>query len=211
MDRKAHWEQVYEAKDPTEVSWYQPHLRISLDMIERTGVGRGGAIIDVGGGTSSLVDDLLPSGYEHVTVLDISEKALVEARARLGARAEDVTWIEGDMTRVALPGRAYDLWHDRAVFHFLIDAADRWAYVEAMRRTLKSGGHVIIATFGPAGPTRCSGLPVDRYGPDDLARPFGEDFRLLEARSEAHRTPAGRVQQFTYAHFQEMSGASSFV
>jgi SAM-dependent methyltransferase len=202
MDRKAHWDRAYEARSPTALSWYQPHLQISLDLIEDSGIGRSGCIIDVGGGASSLVDDLLEYGYEHVTVLDISEKALAEAKARLGARAGDVNWIEGDVTQVALPERAYDLWHDRAVFHFLTDPADRRAYVKAVRQALKPGGSLIVATFAPMGPERCSGLPVARYGPEDLAREFGEGFRIVEARSERHHTPAGKPQEFTYARFE---------
>ncbi len=145
----------------------------------------------------------LHGGYGDVTVLDVSGEALAGAKARLGARAGGVTWVEGDVTQAGLPERAYDLWHDRAVFHFLTDAADRRAYIGAVRRALKPGGHVVIATFGPAGPTRCSGLPVVRYGPEDLAREFDEGFRLLESRWEGHRTPAGKVQQFTYARLQK--------
>jgi ubiquinone/menaquinone biosynthesis C-methylase UbiE len=198
MDRKAHWEQVYQAKAPTEVSWYRPRLQISLELIQASGIARDGRILDVGGGASTLADDLLDEGYGHVTVLDLSAKALGESRARLGDRAGLVAWIEGDVTQVALPAQGYDLWHDRAVFHFLTEPADRDAYVGAARGSLKPGGHVVIATFGPEGPTRCSGLEVVRYGPDALARAFGEGFRLREARREEHRTPAGKPQQFLY-------------
>jgi SAM-dependent methyltransferase len=209
MDTKAHWDGVYESRGPTEVSWYEPHLRTSLDLIARTGVAPDARIIDVGGGASTLVDDLLHGGYRDVTVLDVSGKALAGAKARLGARAGDVTWVEGDVTQAGLPSRAYDLWHDRAVFHFLTAAADRRAYVEVVRRVLKPGGHVIIATFGPAGPSRCSGLPVVQYEPEGLDREFGGGFRLMESRPEEHRTPAGNVQQFTYAHFRKVLGVSS--
>ncbi|OJW10280.1 MAG: methyltransferase [Planctomycetales bacterium 71-10] len=203
MDTKAHWDRVYESRGPTEVSWYEPHLRTSLDLIARTGVAPDARIIDVGGGASTLVDDLLHGGYRGVTVLDVSDKALAGAKARLGARAGDVAWIEGDVTQAVLLRRGYDVWHDRAVFHFLTDAADRRAYVGAVRQALRQGGHVIIATFSPAGPTQCSGLPVVRYGPEDLAREFGEGFVLLESRSEGHHTPKGEVQHFIYARFQK--------
>ncbi|AMV40210.1 class I SAM-dependent methyltransferase [Planctomyces sp. SH-PL62] len=209
MGTKAHWDRVYEAKGPTGVSWYEPQLRTSLDLIARTEVAPDARIIDVGGGASTLVDDLVHGGYRDLTVLDVSGEALAFAKARLGARAGGVTWVEGDVTQAGLPWWAYDLWHDRAVFHFLTAAADRRAYVEVVRRALKPGGHVIIATFGPAGPSRCSGLPVVRYGPEGLAREFGEGFRLMEARPEEHRTPEGNVQQFTYARFQEVSGSFS--
>ena len=192
MDRKAHWEQTYEDRAPTEVSWYQPHLRVSRELIQASGIGRDGRLIDVGGGASTLVDDLLAEGYEHVTVLDLSATALEEANARLDERADLVTWIEGDVTQVALPAQGDDLRHDRAVFHFLTDAADRNAYGEAVRRVLTPGGHVVIVTFGPEGPTRCSCLEVVRYGPEALARAFGEGFRLRGSRQEEHRTPRGR-------------------
>ncbi len=198
MDRTAHWQQVYGGKSPTEVSWYQPHLQVSLDLIRGSGVGRDGQILDVGGGASTLVDDLLAEGYEHITVLDLSAKALEASQTRLGERADLVTWIEGDVTQVELPPQTYDLWHDRAVFHFLTEADDRRTYVGAARRALKPGGSLIIATFGPEGPTRCSGLEVVRYDAEALAREFGTGFRLRESRLEEHQTPSGKPQQFIY-------------
>jgi SAM-dependent methyltransferase len=197
---KAHWEGVYITRPETQVSWFQEHSDVSLGLIHRTGLGRDRAIIDVGGGASRLVDDLVAGGHTDVTVLDISAAALEIARHRLGPRAGDVAWIEADITTVALPHHRYDLWHDRAVFHFLTEAGDRARYVEAVRHALRPGGHVIVATFGPDGPLRCSGLPVVRYRPDALHDEFGPAFELVEHTSEAHHTPFGTVQQFIYCY-----------
>jgi SAM-dependent methyltransferase len=197
---KAHWEEVYDRKSVTEVSWYQEHSDVSLGFIERTGVSKSGAIIDVGGGASTLVDDLLAVGYEDVSVLDISASALRAAKARLGERSTAVNWIEADITGVELPGHRFDVWHDRAVFHFLTLEEDRARYVQAVRHSVKHFGHVIVATFGPDGPLRCSGLPVMRYSPDRLHEEFGAAFELIEHASEAHRTPFGTVQQFIYCY-----------
>ncbi len=200
MDARTHWEGVYARKQPTEVSWYQPVPRRSLELLERHGLTSGSALIDVGGGDSTLVDALLDRGLRSLTVLDISAAALARARERLGERAQPVTWIAGDITQVRLPIGAYDFWHDRAVFHFLGDPGDRRRYVERAAAALASGGHVIIATFAPEGPTRCSGLDVTRYAPADLAREFGEDdFELMDSVEDVHRTPAGAEQCFTYA------------
>jgi ubiquinone/menaquinone biosynthesis C-methylase UbiE len=200
MPSGSHWEKVYATRAPDAVSWYQPHATLSLDLIRRIGVAPGTRIIDVGGGASTLVDDLLADGKADITVLDISASALRLARDRLGTRAAQVHWIEGDITRVGLPAGAYDNWHDRAVFHFLTEPADRAAYVEQVRRSVRPGGHVIVAAFGPEGPTQCSGLPVVRYDPEQLHAQFGSRFELLDHLSESHRTPAGAVQQFVYCH-----------
>jgi SAM-dependent methyltransferase len=200
FETKAHWEGVYGKRPVTEVSWYQEHSDVSLGLIGRTGVGKDGAIIDVGGGASTLVDDLLAAGYRDVTVLDISAAALRAAEARLGERAGAVRWVEADITEVELPGRRFDVWHDRAVFHFLTGADDRARYVERARHAVKHGGHVIVATFGPDGPLRCSGLPVVRYSPDRLHDEFGAAFAPVEHTSESHRTPFGTVQQFIYCY-----------
>ena len=200
MPSKNHWEKVYATKSSTAVSWYQPHATLSLDLIRRIGAARAAAIIDVGGGTSTLVDDLLAHDYRNLTVLDLSGEALAVARQRLGHAGEGVRWIEGDITSVALPEQAYDVWHDRAVFHFLTDPADRRAYIEQVMRAVKPGGHVIVATFAPDGPTECSGLPVMRYAPDALHAEFGPAFELIEHSDEAHVTPAGGVQHFVYCH-----------
>ncbi|HMA09174.1 MAG TPA: class I SAM-dependent methyltransferase [Ramlibacter sp.] len=200
METMSHWEQVYATRAPDAVSWYQPHAKLSLDLIRRISAGPGTRVIDVGGGASTLVDDLLAAGIADVTVLDISAAALRVAQERLGEKAAKVQWITGDITRVELPGAAYDIWHDRAVFHFLTDPADRAAYVDQVRRAVRPGGHVIVAAFGPEGPTQCSGLPVVRYEPDELHAQFGGRFELVDHLSEAHRTPAGAVQQFVYCH-----------
>jgi len=201
-DTATHWNAIYRSKDPTQVSWYQPHLARSLDLIARTGVGPDAHLIDVGGGASTLVDDLLMQEFRHLTVLDVSSKALGVSRARLGQQADAVTWNNSDITAAQLPRAYYDLWHDRAVFHFLTNAEDRRHYVATMREALKPGGHAILATFALQGPPRCSGLEVIRYSPDALHAELDGDFRLIEALDEAHQTPFHTVQQFMYCRFQ---------
>jgi SAM-dependent methyltransferase len=198
-DRK-HWNSIYGRKAADQVSWFRPHLERSIGFIESAGVGRDARIIDVGGGTSTLVDDLLDRGYADLTVLDISAAAIEVARVRLGARAAQVKWLVGDITTVELPRRAYDFWHDRAVFHFLADEAERRRYVEAVRHALKPGGHIVVATFGPEGPERCSGLEVVRYTPDGLHAEFGGEFQKVASTTELHTTPWGTVQQFVYCY-----------
>ena len=200
---KSHWEKVYAQKLPTELSWYQDHLQMSLRFTERTGVGKSASIIDVGGGASTLVDDLLDRGFERLTVLDVSPKAIELARARLGINADKITWIEADITRVSLPQNHYDLWHDRAVFHFLTGAEDRQKYLELVKDSLKPGGHIIIATFAPDGPPKCSGLDVVRYSPDSLLEEFGSDFELIESAREGHLTPSGAKQRFIYCYLRK--------
>lgn len=200
MQSKEHWERVYSTKAPDAVSWYQQHAEHSLRLIEATGVTRTASIIDVGGGASTLVDDLLARNYQNVTVLDLSAAALDSARKRLGARSGSVTWLESDITKAELPLHAYDLWHDRAVFHFLTAPESRHAYVQAVLRSVKPGGHVIVATFAEDGPLQCSGLPVMRYNATRLHAEFGEAFTLLSHEKEAHHTPFGTTQQFTYCY-----------
>jgi SAM-dependent methyltransferase len=200
MDSRLHWEGVYRTKQSTEVSWYRPHLDVSLQLIEEAVSGRAARIIDVGGGESTLVDDLLARGHRQVSVLDISSTALAVARQRLGDRAGDVIWLCGDVTQVALPRPGYDVWHDRAVFHFLTEKKDRAAYVRQVAEAVAPGGHVIIATFGPEGPGKCSGLDVVKYDADSLHEEFGLRFRLVKHLTELHRTPAGITQQFTYCY-----------
>jgi SAM-dependent methyltransferase len=195
---RAHWENVYGTRRPEEVSWYRPHLDLSLELIARAAPDRHAAIIDVGGGEATLVDDLLARGYRNLYVLDIAQTALDVAQARVGEAARYVTWLRGDVTTYAFEPAGFDVWHDRAVFHFLTDAASRAAYVRQVARALKPGGHAIVATFGPEGPTKCSGLDVARYDPAQLHDQFGASFRLLEHRIELHHTPAGALQQFVY-------------
>jgi 2-polyprenyl-3-methyl-5-hydroxy-6-metoxy-1,4-benzoquinol methylase len=181
-----------------QVSWYRPHLDVSLGLIENAAPDRGSAVIDVGGGEATLVDDLVARGYRDVSVLDISQVAIEFAKTRLGPAATSVHWITGDVTQVELAPERYDLWHDRAVFHFLTEAEDRAAYVRQVARAVKPGGHVIVATFGPEGPEKCSGLDVVRYDPASLHGQFGPKFRLLDSRTELHETPWGAPQQFMY-------------
>jgi Methylase involved in ubiquinone/menaquinone biosynthesis len=200
MQSKSHWENIYATKDVTQVSWFQQHPELSLQFIEQTGVGKAGQIVDVGGGASTLVDDLLAHGYENVTVLDISGAALQVAQQRLGRLASKVTWREASILGANLPENFYDVWHDRAVFHFLTRVEDRARYVEAVRLSVKTGGHLIVATFGLEGPLRCSGLDVIRYNPDSLHDEFGDSFDLVETTSELHHTPFGTEQKFIYCY-----------
>ncbi|CAH0353452.1 class I SAM-dependent methyltransferase [Aquabacterium sp. CECT 9606] len=198
MQNKDHWEKVYATKAPDSVSWFQPHADMSMRLIRSSGLGRDAAIIDVGGGASTLVDDLLNDDYTHVTVLDLSAAALAESRRRVGVHGASVTWVEADITRATFEPQSIDLWHDRAVFHFLTTAEDRATYVRQVLRALKPGGHVIMATFGSNGPTQCSGLPVMRYAPDQLHAEFGESFTMLAHEEQVHHTPFGTEQQFIY-------------
>jgi SAM-dependent methyltransferase len=200
MRASEHWEAVYEKKAPADVSWYRRHLDRSLGFIEGAGLARDAGIIDVGGGASTLVDDLLARGYSNLTVLDVSAKALEAAKARLGGAAARVRWLVADITEVELPAAAYDFWHDRAVFHFLREQDERRRYVAAVRRSLKPGGHVLLATFGPDGPTKCSGLEVARYDADELHAQLGPGFVKLGSASEVHETPWGAAQSFVYCH-----------
>ncbi|MDD2880987.1 MAG: class I SAM-dependent methyltransferase [Rhodoferax sp.] len=197
---KEHWEKVYQTKQPDAVSWFQEHATRSLELIRSVGTSLNANVIDVGGGASTLVDDLLRNGFENVSVLDLSASALEVARKRLGTEGSGVTWIAGDICTVNLPDHAYDIWHDRAVFHFLTDPADRASYVQQVMKSVKPGGHVIVATFAPDGPEQCSGLPVARYAPGELHQEFGPSFELLEHMSEEHKTPWGSVQHFVYCH-----------
>ncbi|MHB1143342.1 MAG: class I SAM-dependent methyltransferase [Thiobacillus sp.] len=199
VDRRKHWEDVYRSRAADQVGWFQPRAASSLRLIEGC-ADTNAHIIDVGGGAAVLVDDLLDAGYRNLTVLDLAESALAASRARLGARAQSVQWIAADITRAELPAARYDVWHDRAVFHFLTDPADRARYVAQISRSLKSGGHVIVATFGPGGPLQCSGLDVVRYAPDILHAEFGAPFRLLGHETEIHHTPAGKEQEFVYCY-----------
>jgi 2-polyprenyl-3-methyl-5-hydroxy-6-metoxy-1,4-benzoquinol methylase len=200
QNQKEHWEKIYQTKQADTVSWFQEHALRSLEIIHTIGAPMAAHIIDVGGGASTLVDDLSNDGFTHVSVLDLSASALEVARKRLGAKGKDVSWIAGDIRDVNLAEQTYDIWHDRAVFHFLIDPADRAAYVRQVMKAVKPGGHVIVATFAPDGPEQCSGLPVARYAPDQLHSEFGPSFELVEHTSEAHTTPSGSIQHFVYCH-----------
>lgn len=197
---KDHWEGIYDRKAPDSVSWFQPHAACSLELITRTGIAHDAPVIDVGGGASTLVDDMLAQGFRDLTVLDLSAAALRAAQARLGDAARTVRWIEADITQIDLPAAHYGLWHDRAVFHFLTDATRRAAYVRQVMRAVRPGGHVIVATFAEDGPDHCSGLPVVRYAPDALHAEFGAPFRLIGHRRETHHTPGGAQQRFIYCY-----------
>ncbi|GAC1630231.1 MAG: class I SAM-dependent methyltransferase [Nevskia sp.] len=199
--RKTHWETVYTTKAAEDVSWFQAQATRSLAMIREAAPALDAAIVDVGGGASVLVDGLLDAGYRQLTVLDLSDAALAATRTRLGVRAAAVQWLAADITEVALPDAAYDVWHDRAVFHFLVEADARARYVGALRQALRLGGQAVIATFAEDGPERCSGLPVRRYSSAALAAELGAAFVLLDAQRETHETPGGGRQSFQYGRF----------
>ncbi|AGG88454.1 class I SAM-dependent methyltransferase [Rhodanobacter denitrificans] len=207
-DKQQHWETVYRTKAPEAVSWYRPHLDTSLALIERAAPDRGAAVLDVGGGASTLVDDLLARGYRDLNVLDISAEALNVARERLGKSADAVTWLVADLLDAPLQEARYDLWHDRAVFHFLTQAEQRARYVQQLTRALKPGGHAVLATFGPQGPLRCSGLDTVRYDAEGLARALGDGFALIDSALEFHATPFGTTQPFLYALFRRTSAGT---
>lgn len=198
FDRKAHWEKVYQTKGPETVSWYQPRPALSLDLIGRVGLPPTAALIDVGGGASRLVDSLLEMGFGNLTVLDIAESALRAAQSRLGQRAAGVRWLTADITHADLPADSYDLWHDRAVFHFLTDPQDRAEYAAALKRALRPGGTLLIASFAPDGPTQCSALDVVRYDCESVMVALGGGFELIDSVPETHQTPSGGVQHFMY-------------
>lgn len=203
-DRHAHWENVYTTKAEAEVSWFQESPAVSLALIQATGVPGDAAIVDIGGGASRLVDALLHDGYSAVTVLDLSDHALAAARTRLGGSAASVQWIAADVTAWE-SATTFDVWHDRAAFHFLTEPADRSAYIARALKALRPGGHLIIGTFAPDGPERCSGLPVQRYDAASLGETLGRSFQLVDARSHDHVTPMGRVQRFQFSRFRRVS------
>jgi 2-polyprenyl-3-methyl-5-hydroxy-6-metoxy-1,4-benzoquinol methylase len=201
MSTQQHWDHVYGTKPSDQVSWYRPHLETSLNLIKRaTREDRTAAIIDVGGGASTLVDDLLTTGFTDITVLDIAATAIDVAKSRLGSRAGAVRWLVADATQPTVDDHSIDVWHDRAVFHFLTAPAARAAYVQNVVRAVRPGGHVIVSTFGPEGPQRCSGLDVVRYDSGALHGTFGPQFKLVESSTELHATPFGTTQQFLYCY-----------
>jgi SAM-dependent methyltransferase len=200
-DRQAHWENVYTTKSESEVSWFEESPTISLDLIRATRVDLDAPIIDIGGGASRLVDTLIDDGFEAVAILDLSKTALAAARARLGGRGIKVRWIVENVTTWQ-PSETYEVWHDRAAFHFLTEPKDRAAYAERVARAVCPGGHVIIGTFAPDGPERCSGLPVVRHDAASLGEVLGGAFELMESRRHAHQTPAGATQRFQFSRFR---------
>lgn len=206
MSRQDHWEAVYAAKEPEQVSWYKPRLDRSLGWIEGLGLEAGAHVVDVGAGASTLVDDLLARGFGRVSAVDLSGQALGRSQARLGEEAaRRVRWIVGDATEALLEADSVDLWHDRAVFHFLTEEAQRAAYVSQLSRALRVGGVVILATFAPDGPERCSGLPVARHSVASLREALGPGYVLLDEAREVHETPWGSPQAFTYAMFRRLA------
>jgi 2-polyprenyl-3-methyl-5-hydroxy-6-metoxy-1,4-benzoquinol methylase len=200
--RRAHWEQVYATKAVDAVSWYEPQAAQSLALIRGVAPSPSAAVIDVGGGASVLVDRLLDAGYANPTVLDLAAGALEASRRRLGERATQVNWLHGDVLEVQLAPAAYDVWHDRAVFHFLTEPGQRTRYRQQLDRSLRDGGHLVIACFAIDGPSRCSGLPVVRYDADTLAAELGERFVLQQQAQVDHPTPGGAIQHFLYAVFR---------
>ena len=203
MSQKDHWEKVYSTKPTEKLGWYARHLQTSLSWIKGLFLAIDAPIIDVGGGASTLVEDLLNAGFQAITVLDISEKALASVKARLAEKAEMVTWMGADITSVDLPKHYYELWHDRAVFHFLTGFEQQRKYRDNLLRALKPGGSLILGTFAPEAPPRCSGLPVQRYSPEQLENTLGEGFELKHHRKELHITPGGVEQMYLYCHFRK--------
>lgn len=203
MKQKDHWQQVYSTKPTEKLGWYKPHLQTSLSWIKGLSLGAEAPMIDVGGGASTLVDDLLGTGCRSITVLDLSEKALCSVRERLGKKANMVTWLNGDITSVVLPSNHYELWHDRAVFHFLTEIDQQRKYRENLLKALKPRGHLIIGTFALEAPPKCSGLPVQRYNLEQLRETLGAEFELVCHRKEEHVTPGGVEQKYLYCHFQK--------
>lgn len=202
MDHRSHWKAVFEGSASTEVSWYQPHLQLSLQLIAQAGVASDARIIDVGGGDSSLVDDLLGRGFSDITVLDIASSAIKRAKERLGPAGSMVHWMEADIVNAQLPQAYFDVWHDRAVFHFLIDQNLRQKYRQQAARTLKANGHLILATFAADGPDHCSGLSTMRYSEETLIREFQQEFLFVECQLEQHMTPKSVEQRFIYCRFR---------
>lgn len=203
MREKNHWERIYATRPAEKLGWYAPHLQISLRWIKGLCLADKAPIIDIGGGVSTLVDDLVDSGHQAITVLDISDKALDSVKVRLGKKAERIRWISADITSVAMPKHSYELWHDRAVFHFLTEPARQQKYRENLLKALKPGGYVIIGTFAPEAPPRCSGLPVLRYSPDELEATLGPEFELKRHRKVLHTTPGGVEQMYLFCLFRK--------
>lgn len=207
--RSSHWDEVYSGKDEAQTSWFRPHLDESLRLIDGLDLPRQAPVLDVGGGRSTLVEDLLERGFGDIGVMDLSPIALDEAKQRLGVRAGRVHWMTGDITEVELPSAYYALWHDRAVFHFLTDAVDRSRYAAAMANAVRPGGHAVIGTFATDGPERCSGLPVARYDASSLASEFATEFEPVADSRDVHRTPLGNEQAFTYVVLRRRSDAGN--
>ena len=204
MDKISHWKNIYQTKDPKNVSWFAPHLFKSLEFLTKTSLEKNDPMIDVGAGTSTLADDLLGQGFTRLTILDISSESLEVSKKRLGKEAQKIEWIVGDITSAKLSKNYYKLWHDRAVFHFLTKPEEKEKYKLMLRESLAPKGYALIATFSLEGPEKCSGLEVFRYSPETLSRDLGAGFQLMEAATESHKTPSGTVQAFIYCLFQKL-------
>lgn len=202
-DCKAHWENIYKTKSSKDVSWYAAHLEKSLQMIRELGLSKDAEIIDVGGGASTLPDDLLTEGYKNITALDISSEAIKVSKDRLGNKADSIHWLEADITETKLKPDYFDLWHDRAVVHFLTKPEDRQKYINNLNKALKPGGHALMATFGSNGPLKCSGLEIVRYSAESLKKELGETFKLEKHFTETHKTPFDATQEFLYCLFRK--------
>lgn len=202
MNDAEHWEEIYSTKSSKQVGWYTPHLETSIKWITELNLTTEDPVIDVGGGVSTLVDDLLVAGHKKLTVLDLSESAISLTRKRLGALSSSITWLQGDVTQIELPPQYFKLWHDRAVFHFLIDPEQQQRYKDVLLKALKVDGHLIIGTFDLEAPPQCSGLPVQRYTSEILCNTFGKEFQLKRHQHEVHRTPSGVEQTYVYCLFQ---------
>ncbi|UZH55360.1 class I SAM-dependent methyltransferase [Salinimicrobium tongyeongense] len=199
---RQHWDKVYSEKAPTEVSWYEPMPQISLELIRSCGISEDAAIIDIGGGDSFLAEFLISLGYTNVTVVDISSKAIARAKERMCEKADEVKWIVADVSNFE-PERQYDLWHDRAAFHFLTAGQEKQAYLEKLKNAVKPGGYVIMGTFSERGPEKCSGLEVQRYSVNNLCQLFEKEFSMLNGKNVDHQTPSGKSQNFTFCSFQK--------
>jgi len=201
-DPREHWEGRYRSGAPEKLGWYRPRLDTSLELIRWISPSRDARLVDIGGGASTLIDDLLAEDLDSVTVLDVSPAAMAIARDRLGPLADRVDWLDGNILSVDLAPHSFDIWHDRAAFHFLVEEGERHQYLRQLTSALGPGGHVVIGTFSPAAPAKCSGLPIQRYTLEQLAATFVPGFRLVESREEAHRTPGGTAQPYVYALFE---------
>ena len=202
MSNTRHWDEIYSNKLSDKVGWYTPHLITPLNWIEGLNFEPDEAIIDVGGGASTLVDDLLEKGHKNITILDLSKRAIQLTQERLGNISSLVTWLQGDVTRLEFPNQYYRLWHDRAVFHFLTEPEIRQRYKDALIEALQIDGFFIIGTFAPEAPPQCSGLPVQRYNSQSLSKLFGNEFELRLSQYESHFTPSGLEQAYVYCLFQ---------
>jgi ubiquinone/menaquinone biosynthesis C-methylase UbiE len=211
VESKSHWDNVYQHTDPSQVGWYRPHLERSLQLIDEISLEPSAHIVDIGGGCSTLVDDLLDKGFANVTILDLSSHAIEIAKQRLGNRSGDVEWIEADVTKDPIPANQFDLWHDRAVFHFLTSPEDRSAYFAAAWQSLKPNGYLLIATFSPEAPPKCSGLDVIRYTTALLSHEFEAGFDLIHSLEQEHVTPSGVRQPYIYCCFRKAENAKETV